>query len=204
MVGEARLLHGPVLTGRIKGTTDDFLSFLRDKAVMAIVIPKNTSALAERIIRLAQADIPILENPIGSNRSPEIDAMAKRYGTPLGSPWCALWVAAKWQDAGAGIPPSVGQSHPARAESWRVWAIQTGRFSHKPIFGGAVLYGASGKAPAEHIACCVVSLAPILMDLEGNTSETGFSREGELTELKRVNTARLIGYVSPEPIEVSV
>lgn len=167
---------------------------------MMIVIPPSTPALHQRIIRGAQADIPILEDPIGSNRSPEIDAMCKRWGVPLGSAWCALWVAEKWDNAGAQIPPTIGQSHPARAESWRVWAIQTGRFSHKPILGGAVLYGANGRAPAHHIACCVVSLTPILMDLEGNTSESGFSREGELTDLKRVNTARLIGYVSPDPL----
>lgn len=167
---------------------------------MQIIIPPSTPALNERIIRLAQADIPILEDPIGSNRSPEIDAMCKRWGVPLGSAWCALWVASKWADAGAQVPPTVGQSHPARAESWRVWAFQTGRFSHIPVLGGAVLYGANGRAPAEHIACCVVSLSPIVTDLEGNTSETGFSREGELTELKRVNALRLIGYVSPEPI----
>jgi hypothetical protein len=167
---------------------------------MRIVIPAGTSALTERIIRLAQADIPILENPIGSNRSPEIDAMCKRFGVPLGSAWCALWVAAKWADAGAQIPPTMGKLHPAKAESWRIWAAQTGRFSYTAIFGGAVLYGPNAKGPANHIACCVVSLTPILMNLEGNTSETGFSREGELTDLKRVNLPRLIGYISPEPI----
>lgn len=171
---------------------------------MQIVIPHDAPELNVRIIRACQLDIPILESPIGSNRSPEIDAFCRRFGVPLGSAWCALWAAAKWQDSGAEIPPTIGNSHPAKAESWRVWALQTGRFSHTPIFGGAVLYGANGQAPAVHIAPCVVSLSPILMDLEGNTSETGFSREGELTELKRVNMARLIGYVSPTPIVSSI
>jgi hypothetical protein len=167
-----------------------------------IVIPANTPLLHSRIVQVMQSRFPILENPIGSNRSPEIDAMCQRFGVPLGSYWCALLAADVWKDSGAEIPPidDATGSHPARAESWRVWAFKTGRFSSKPIFGGAVLYGVGGNKPAEHIGVCVVSLTPILMDIEGNTSETGFSREGELTELKRVNTDRLIGYVSPEPL----
>ena len=163
-----------------------------------IILPSDP--LCAAIIRRAQQDIPILENPIGSNRSPEIDAMAQRWGVPLGSPWCALWTASVWKDAGAQCPPIEGDSHPARCESWRIWALKTGRFSPHPIRGAAVLYGVGGKEPATHIACCVVSQVPILMDLEGNTSETGFSREGELTELKRVNLDRLIGYIHPNPV----
>jgi hypothetical protein len=164
-----------------------------------IILPEDP--LAAAIIRRAQQDIPILEDPIGSNRSPEIDAMCKRWGVPFGSAWCALWTASCWKDAGADVPPAKGDHyHPALAETWRLWAIETLRFSHTPILGGAVLYGSNGREPAHHIACCVVSITPILMDLEGNTSETGFSREGELTELKRVNVERLIGYISPRPL----
>jgi hypothetical protein len=163
-----------------------------------IILPDDP--LCAAIIRCAQGDIPIEENPIGSNRSPEIDAMCVRFGVPLGSPWCALWAAKCWADAGAEIPPTEGDSHPAKAESWRLWALKTGRFSSLPIRGAAVLYGAGGKEPASHIGVCVVSQTPILMAFEGNTSETGFSREGELTELKRVNMDRLIGFVHPHPV----
>jgi hypothetical protein len=164
-----------------------------------IILPDDP--LARDIIRNAQLDIPILENPIGSNRSPEIDAMCRQFGVPLGSAWCALWTAKSWTASGAEIPPVRGDHyHPAIAETWRVWALETNRFSHMPILGAAPLYGNAGREPAVHIGCCVVSLTPILMNFEGNTSETGFSREGELTELKRVNTERLIGYVHPRPI----
>jgi hypothetical protein len=173
-----------------------------------IVIPANTPLLHSRIIQVMQARFPILENPIGSNRSPEIDAMARKWGIPLGSPWCAGLATDVWQEAGAEVPPVDDEKgwHPWKAETWRQWALATNRFSSRPIFGGAVLYGLNGNKPAEHIAVCVVSLVPILMDIEGNTSETGFSREGELTGLKRVNGDRLIGYVSPEPLtrEVSI
>lgn len=165
-----------------------------------IIVPSSATILERAIVRNAQIDIPILENPIGSNRSLEIDEMCRRFGVPLGSAWCALWVAKCWSDAGAEIPPTQGDSHPARADSWVEWAKKTGRFTKVARFGAAPVYGLGRQQPASHIGCCVVSLYPILMDIEGNTSETGYSREGELTELKRVNLARLIGYVSPEPV----
>jgi hypothetical protein len=164
------------------------------------VIHLPDDPVAATIIHAAQLDIPILEDPIGSNRCPEIDAMCREFGVPLGSPWCALWTAKCWKRGGAEIPPTNAESHPAKAESWRLWALETMRFSHEPVLGAAVLYGANGQAPASHIGCCVVSVAPILMDLEGNTAETGFSREGELTDLKRVNLERLIGFIHPHPI----
>ena len=167
-----------------------------------IVLPPNLPALNAAIIRRAQRDLPILENPIGSNRSPEIDAMCDRWGVPRGSAWCALWGATVWADAGAQVPPIDDAKgwHPAIAQTWLEWAFLTHRFNHQPIQGAAVLYGDGGHAPAHHLGACVLSVAPILMDLEGNTSLTGFSREGELTALKPVNTDRLIGYIWPEPI----
>jgi hypothetical protein len=164
-----------------------------------IVLPPTLPALNAAIIHRAQQDIPILEKPVGSNRSPEIDAMCRRWGVDLGSAWCALWTATVWADAGAAVPPirPARGLHPAIAESWRRWALEESLFVSEPVLGAAALYGKDGHEPAHHIACCVVSLAPILLDLEGNTSETGFSREGELTALKRVNGERLIGYIVP-------
>jgi hypothetical protein len=165
-----------------------------------IVLPFDLPELNTQIIRLAQLDIPILENPPLSNRSPEIDAMCVSFGVPLGSYWCALWAAKVWRAAGAEIPPTEGDSHPARAESWRVWALKTSRFSPIPILGAATLYGNGGHEPADHIGAALASIHPFLMDFEGNTSGAGFSRNGELATLKSVNTERLIGYVSPIPI----
>lgn len=164
-----------------------------------IVIPSQTPAICEAIIRRAQRDIPILENPVGSNRSPEIDAMCKRWGVPLASYWCALWAASVWADAGAEVPPVSNAKawHPAIAETWHQWALETGRFGLTPQLGFASLYGHSGKGPAVHIGACVTAIAPMVRNFEGNTSEVGFSREGELTADKRVNFDRLIGYVAP-------
>lgn len=168
-----------------------------------IVIPDSTPSVCRLIITTAQSEIPILENPVGSNRSPEIDAMCKEFGVPLGSYWCALWTAHVWREAGAEIPPIKGHWHPASCQTWLEWARETGRFTNKPELGYASLYGKKGQGPAEHIGCCVVSKFPITMDLEGNTSLDGFSREGELTGLKQVAQGRLIGYVSPLPLPIN-
>jgi hypothetical protein len=163
-----------------------------------IILP--TDPLCAAIIARVQQDLPIEENPIGSNRSPEIDAMCERWGVPLASYWCALWTASVWADAGADVPPTHGDSHPAKCESWRLWALSTSRFSSLPTQGAAVLYGKNGREPAEHIGACVMTVTPLLRNAEGNTTDSGFSREGELTAIKPVNADRLIGYISPHPL----
>lgn len=167
-----------------------------------IVLPADLPALNAAIIRQAQMRIPILEDPPLSNRSPEIDAMCRRWGVPLASYWCALFAADCWTDAGAQVPPIDARKgwHPAIAESWRQWAFATRRFSERPILGAAVLYGKRGHEPADHIGAALASISPVLMDFEGNTSGAGFSRNGELATLKVVDADRLIGYVSPTPL----
>ena len=166
-----------------------------------IILPSDP--LAAAIIQRAQRDLPIEEDPVGSNRSPEIDAMCNQWGVPLGSYWCALWAATVWKDAGADVPPIDDAKgwHPAKAETWRLWALATNRFSSEPIQGAATLYGLNGLAPANHIGACVLTVTPLLRDVEGNTTDSGFSREGELTAIKPVNRDRLIGYVHPHPID---
>lgn len=166
---------------------------------MSIVIPATTPDVCQAIIREAQSRLPILENPIGSNRSPEIDGFCRRFGVPLASYWCALLASDVWKNVGADIPPVSNSKgwHPAIAETWRQWALETGRFSITPQLGYATLYGVGGNKPAEHIGVCVVSIAPILMDVEGNTTVEGYGRNGEMAGIKPVNRERLIGYVAP-------
>lgn len=164
-----------------------------------ITLPPDLPAVNIRIIRGAQADVPILENPPLSNRSPEIDTMCREFGVPLGSYWCALWAAKLWRAAGADIPPidDARGWHPAIAESWHQWALVEGLFSHTPVLGAAALYAPRGTGHADHIGAAVASITPILSDFEGNTSGAGFARNGELATLKEVDTSRLIGYVIP-------
>jgi hypothetical protein len=164
-----------------------------------IVLPDDLPPLNLRIIRLAQADVPILENPPLSNTSPEIDAMCREFGVPLKSYWCALWKSKIWTAAGAAIPPINARRgwHPAIAETWRQWALEEGLFSDVPELGRGTLYGTHGDPPAEHVGVCLASIEPIKMDFEGNTSGAGYARNGELATIKPVDGDRLIGYVTP-------
>ena len=164
-----------------------------------IVLPYDIAPLNAEIIRRTQLMLPILEDPPLSNRSPEIDAMCDRWGVPRGSYWCALLAATVWADSGAAVPPIDEKRgwHPAKAETWRQWSLAEGLFTGEPAHGCAVLYGVNGHEPAEHIGACIMSVKPILMDAEGNTSLDGYSRNGEIATIKMVNVNRLIGYVMP-------
>lgn len=164
-----------------------------------IVLPDTLPALNAAIVRRAQRDVPILENPIGSNRSPELDAMCRKWGVPLGSYWCALEATEVWSDAGADVPPIDSKRgwHPAICETWHQWAMLEGLFTSEPTIGCAVLYGVNGHGPADHMGTCLASVTPLRMDFEGNTSISGTSRNGEIYTLKQVDLTRVIGYVTP-------
>lgn len=169
-----------------------------------MIFPADLTPLNRKIVEVMQQRFPILEDPQGSNHSPEIDRMVKRWGAAPGSPWCALLTTDVWFDAGADVPPklpgltSTGKErHPAVAEWWRVWGIEQGLFSAIPVIGAAALYGTGGKEPAVHIGVCVTVVAPRLMNFEGNTTAAAFEREGTATAHKDVNAERLIGYVLP-------
>jgi hypothetical protein len=169
-----------------------------------IVFPDTLPPLNRKIVETMQLRFPIIEDPLGSNTSPEIARMAKRWGIPTGLPWCALLTTDVWFDAGAQVPPKLGgatktgrERHPAVADWWREWALREGLFSPLPVIGAAALYGFEGREPAVHIGVCVATVHPRLMNFEGNTTGKPFDREGTMTQLKDVNGERLIGYVLP-------
>jgi hypothetical protein len=112
-------------------------------------LPTDTPALNLAIVERAHDDIgegeDIGADGRGTNRSTYVDHVNSRFGSPLGSYWCANDVGGWWEDAGADIPPeNVGE-----ADAWRRWALATGRFAHDPKPGYAVLYGT--PTHADHI-----------------------------------------------------
>lgn len=146
--------------------------------------------LNKAIVLRAFADVGICEVPGGSNRSGRIDEFARRGGSPVGSYWCALAVAAWWEDAGATVPPSERGS----CDKWLAWAKAGNSFSDTPVIGAAVLYGK--PTDATHIGI-VIRTSPYLLSIEGNTSFSGFSTNGEAVLVKKLDAARAIGYVHP-------
>lgn len=151
------------------------------------------------IVERAFCDLGIAERTSAPNRGGRIDYYLRRakvderiITSGLGY-WCAAWAGAVWDDAGATIPPSY-----ASCDAWMTWGKQTGRWSQTPIIGAAALFGVPGDAT--HISIVIRVPRPdypYLLNIEGNTSINGYSRNGVLCDMKELAAGRLLGYVHP-------
>jgi hypothetical protein len=154
--------------------------------------------LNKAIVFRAMADIGICENPPSSNRSGRIDTYNTRAGAPLGSYWCASEATACYVDAGADVPPA----DRASCDVIMAWSKHEGLFI--PVLqagnigvvlpGMMVLYGT--PADVHHVGI-LIRATPYQIDVEGNTSFAGFSRNGEAMLVKKVDLDRVVGYVRP-------
>lgn len=152
-------------------------------------IPDNVPTLQKAIAQRALMDVGLCENPPGSNRSGRIDEYNLAVGAPVGSYWCASAAAAWFKEVGADVPKGA-----ASCDNWLTWAQQRGTFSQVPQVGSLVLYGVPGDA---HHCGVVVRTEPYLLSVEGNTTVSGFSRNGEFVALKAVDKTRVLGYIAP-------
>jgi hypothetical protein len=166
-------------------------------------LPTSTPELQIRIVERAHDDIgegeTIGPDGRGTNRSAFVDRVNARFGSPLGSYWCANWCGGVWQDAGAPLPPV-----PGSCESWRRWAFETNRFRDQPQPGYAVLYGTSARATHIGIVARLVPDATAhwgrrVLVIEGNTSLGQYSRDGWTVAEKTLDAEHLIGFVAPRP-----
>lgn len=150
----------------------------------------------------ALQNIGVCEDPVGSNRGPEIDAWADEFGSPRGSFWCALSVGKARKVGGLWIP-----SHDVGScDEWYLQAEQQGLLSQTPYHGAAVLYTNGktitegrykGRKDAVHIGL-VLRLRPVAMSIEGNTTIGKYDRNGFVQALKEIDASRVLGYVAPE------
>jgi hypothetical protein len=146
--------------------------------------------------------IGVCEDPIGSNRGPEIDAWAAEFGSPVGSYWCALAVGKARKEGGLWIP-----SHDVGScDEWVYQAVQDGLTAEHPEPGAAVVYTNhnhieggryAGQLDAIHIGL-VLKVSPVLLSIEGNTTITTFDRNGFVQTLKEVDVSRILCYITPE------
>jgi hypothetical protein len=162
-----------------------------------LVGPKVKAALDWSLL-----NIGVSEDPVGSNRSPEIDAWATEFGSPLGSYWCALFVGKARKQAGLWIPSRAVGS----CDEWYLQAEQLGLLSKTPYHGAAVLYtnGKSitegryhGRLDAVHIGL-VLRIRPVAQSIEGNTTLGKYDRNGYTLTHKEIEAKRVLGYVAPE------
>jgi len=162
------------------------------------------------------------EVPPGSNRGPFPDHVAREFGSPLGSAWCALAAGHLRAWAGLATPPRplVGS-----CDAWRDWAEDTGRWVSAGALVGprarltlatapalsVVLYTTwqlltdgpyRGRYDAVHAG---VLLEPARAggsrsNWEGNTSADRFDRNGGAAAVKPVHRTWFYGLVLPHPL----
>lgn len=183
-------------------TLDQRIGLATQVLPIAESIPRTADERIRRVIVRAVMDLgAVVETPMDSNRGPQIDAYLRSAHVPESvikagrGYWCAAAVGQWWADAEFETPRGR-----AGCDSWMKWARETGRWSHTPTLGAAVLYGVEGDA--RHIGL-VVRLAPLILSIEGNTTvETGFSRNGNAVALKIVDprTDPILGFCSPVPV----
>jgi hypothetical protein len=159
-----------------------------------------TSGVAAAI-DYARRHIGVCEDPVGSNRGPEIDAWAEEFGSPLGSFWCALSVGKACKVGGLWIPShDVGSCN-----EWIFQATRAGLIKNDPEPGAAVVYTNGkknaggrydGQLDAVHIGL-VLCVQPVLLSIEGNTILGAYDRNGFVQALKEVDRSRVLSYVAP-------
>lgn len=148
--------------------------------------------LEKAIVLRAFRDLGICEIPPGSNRSGRIDTYNERAGVELASYYCASWLTAVWEDAGAATP----DVDRASCDMIYAWARRRGLIRRTPRASYAVLYGTHDPFDAVHCGL-IVRTDPILRTIEANTTISGFDRNGNGVELKLLDTKRVIAYVAP-------
>jgi hypothetical protein len=159
------------------------------------------SAGVQRTLNFSLTNIGVCEDPPGSNRSPEIDAWAKEFGSPVGSFWCALAVAKARREGGLWVP----ERYAGSCDEWWYAALRAGLTATRPSCGAAVVYTNGrtlhggrydGQPDAVHIGL-VLRVTPVLLSIEGNTTLGKYDRDGFVQALKRVDESRVMGYIHP-------
>jgi len=148
-------------------------------------------ALPERLLATFRPMVGIREQPLGSNRGPEVDRFNRSANTALGSPWCASVAHFGYEQNGI---PGRGAYSPSWFSKSRVIpsaGVQPGDI-------GLVYFPAKGRYA--HVVACVEAVrrnpagrVTEVVTLEGNTNAQG-SREGDQFA-RRIRAADTLTFV---------
>jgi len=95
-----------------------------------------------RLVRRALRDGNHHESPLGSNRSPYLDALCSWAGSPIGSYWCAIWLGAVFASSGCRLP----YLFPA-CDYWLPYLVDPKTLEPAARVGCAIVYGKRGTIP---------------------------------------------------------
>ena len=141
--------------------------------------------LLAETLRVATTQIGVKEDPLGSNRGPQVDRYLKSVGAPLGSPWCAAFVYFCFQQASTGL----GQPNPVirtgsvlehwnRAGSTGIPRLGRDECMVTPsLVKPGMIFIITHPNGTGHCGLVESVTGTLLTSIEGNTNEIG-SREG--------------------------
>lgn len=146
---------------------------------------------AEKVIKIARAEIGYKESPAGSNKT----KYGEWYGMN-GQPWCMMFV--QWCFAQAGNPLLYKT---ASCSALMRWAVEKGRWvtsDYKP--GDVLLFDFGRDGDPDHVGIFDHYEAGKLVSIEGNTSITSNDNGGAVMERSRARSV-IIGAYRPEYTE---
>lgn len=175
-----------------------------DPRVAGWLVPdENCTALGYDIICRAYCDIGICEQPEGSNRGIRIENMTKRWGSPVPSSWCGLWVMSVWADRGALVPKwgaDIDNWRGLVKPEWRLTISTMLRASpavQRYLIGAAILYGTDTNL--YHIGIISRITANRVFTIEGNRGFAGgVTNNGEWVNMEPSGRHDVWGIVIPQ------
>lgn len=167
---------------------------------------ERAGELAQRIITRAAYDAHVREEPLGSNRSPYLDALCDRFRIPRGSYWCALIAGAWWVDCGYQVPKLFPD-----CDRWLPYLVPAESVPRERRAGAAILYGVRGSGgidpdftvmkargwDARHIGLVADWTTDPPITAEGNRGYSKTTNNGVAVDFGPPNRSDILGLVLP-------
>lgn len=161
--------------------------------------------LKTKVLSFAAAAVGVREQPLGSNRGPEVDVYVKNVGLdPEGHyPWCAAFVYSCFLELGAANPC------PRTGAAWGMW-LKTAEGLHLPrakamlsLIKPCMVFVMDFGHGTGHVGLVKAVEVGKIVTIEGNTNDGG-SREGiGVFERRRTLASVNVGFIDFFPDKVA-
>lgn len=157
------------------------------------LIPAGLEPGRHELLRVAVGERGVIEDPIGSNRSPRIDEYAPSWAQ--GTAWCCWYMS--WCDLQAAGEYTLGRIHGACQRAWEA-AQRLGLArgpDELPRPGDAFLVYSPGRGRMTHIGFT------LRVSADGDTIDTSEGNCANRVKIGRRRRAELGGFIDMRPIE---